>query len=208
MSPSVRSDIDLARTALIALALIACLAILILLVTVLWLSFTEGTPGDPRLGYTLRHYADTFLDAFTYEVLWNTLLFLVVTLAVSFALALPMAWLVERTDFPAKSFVFTLMTVALLIPGFAVALGWVFLLHPRIGMINQALMNLFGLAQAPFNIGSIFGMGIVEGLTLTPLTFIMTAVVLRSMDPALEEAAATSGAETWQAIHRITLRVL
>ena len=207
-SAAARPAVDFARVIMVTLAFLACLAILILLATVLWLSFTDGTPGDPHLGYTLQHYVDTFLDSFTYEVLWNTLQFLVVTLTVAFALALPMAWLVERTDFPGKRLVFTLMTVALLIPGFAVALGWVFLLHPRIGMINQALMGLFSLAGAPFNIASIAGMGIVEGLSLTPLTFIMIAVVLRSMDPALEEAAATSGAETWQAIYRVTLRVL
>jgi iron(III) transport system permease protein len=100
------------------------------------------------------------------------------------------------------------MTVALLIPGFAVALGWVFLLHPRIGLINQALIGLFGLTQAPFDIGSIVWMGIVEGLSLTPLTFIMTSVVMRSMDPALEEAAAMSGARPWQAVWRVTARVL
>jgi len=189
-------------------ALLASFAVFVLLATVLWLSFTSGTPGDPTLGYTLEHYRDTFLDGFTYRVLGNTVAFLIVTLAVAFALALPLAWLMERTDFPGKPIVFTLMTVALLIPGFAVALGWMFLLHPRIGIINQLLIGLFGLAQAPFNITSIVGMGIVEGLSLTPLAFIMTSIVLRAMDPALEEAAAMSGAPTWQAVLRITLRVV
>ena len=118
----------------------------------MWLSFTSGVPGDPQLTYTLRNYADVFLDTFTYRVLWNTLLFLAVTLIVAFSLGLPIAWLVERTDFPGKTAVFTLMTVALLIPGFAVALGWVFLLHPSIGVVNQALVALFGLDAAPFNI--------------------------------------------------------
>jgi iron(III) transport system permease protein len=97
------------------------------------------------------------------------------------------------------------MTVALLIPGFAVALGWLFLLHPRIGLVNQALIALFGLSAAPFDIASIFGMGIVEGLSLTPLAFVMTAVVLRAMDPALEEAAAMSGAPPWHVMLRVTL---
>jgi iron(III) transport system permease protein len=193
---------------MIALAVLASAIVLVLLLTVLWLSFTEGMPGDPLLGYSLRHYSEVFLDRFTYEVLWNTFLFLLVTLIVAFALALPIAWLVERTDFPGKSAVFTLMTVALLIPGFAVALGWMFLLHPRIGAINQALMDLLGLAEAPFDIVSISGMGLVEGLSLTPLAFIMTSVVLRSMDPALEEAAAMSGARPRQAVLAITLRVL
>jgi iron(III) transport system permease protein len=187
---------------------LTCAGIALLLATVLWLSFVEGAPADPDLAYTLRNYAAIFGDPFTYAVLWNTVAFLVITLVVAFSLALPMAWLMERTDFPGKPVVFTLMTVALLIPGFAVALGWVFLLHPRIGLINQALMSLLGLDAAPFNIGSIFWMGIVEGLSLAPLTFIMTSVVMRSMDPALEEAAAMSGAKPWQAVWRVTARVL
>ncbi|MFL5001932.1 MAG: ABC transporter permease, partial [Xanthobacteraceae bacterium] len=200
--------IDLARAVMVVIAVVASASVLVLLATILWLSVTSGVPGDPDLGFTFRHYVDTFLDGFTYRVLWNTFLFWLVTLVVAFALALPMAWLIERTDFPGKAIVLTLMTVALLIPGFAVALGWVFLLHPRIGLINQALIGLFGLTTAPFNITSILGMGIVEGLSLTPLAFIMTSVVLRAMDPALEEAAAMSGAPPRQAILRVTLPVV
>lgn len=189
----------------VALAAIATVA---LLVVIVWLSFVSGLPGDRQLAYTLRNYADVFLSSFTYVVLWNTLLFVFATLAVAFSLALPMAWLVERTDFPGKIVVFTMMTIALLIPGFSVALGWVFLLHPRVGMVNQWLIGLFGLSEAPFNIASIVGMGVVEGFSLTPLAFIMTSVVLRSMDPSLEEAAAISGAKPWQVMLKITLRVL
>ena len=185
-----------------------CAAIAVLLATIVWLSFVEGAPGDPQLAYTIQSYAAIFGDPFTYRVLWNTIVFAAVTLVVAFSLALPMAWLIERTDFPGKPVVFTLMTVALLIPGFAVALGWVFLLHPRIGVINQGLMSLFGLSDAPFDVRSILWMGIVEGLSLTPLTFIMTSVVMRSMDPALEEAAAVSGARPWQAVLKVTVRVL
>jgi iron(III) transport system permease protein len=203
-----RGHLDFAPAGMVALTLIAIGAILVLLAIVLWLSFTEGTPGDPVLVYTLDHYRAMLLDGFTYRVLWNTVLFSGVTLVTAFALALPLAWLIERTDFPGKPVVFTLMTLALLIPGFAVALGWVFLLHPKIGVINQAAMALFHLDGAPFDISNIFAMGLIEGLNLTPLAFIMTAVVLRSMDPALEEAAAISGARPWQAVLRVTLRVL
>jgi iron(III) transport system permease protein len=199
---------DFTSSSLIGLTLIATGAIVVLVGVVLWLSFTEGTPGDPALVYTLDHYRSLFLDGFTYRVLWNTVLFSLATLATSFLFALPIAWLMERTDFPGKPVVFTLMTTALLIPSFAVALGWVFLLHPKIGMINQGLMALFGLSDAPFDISNIFSMGVVEGMNLTPLSFVMTAVVLRSMDPALEEAAAISGAKPWQAIFRVTARVL
>jgi iron(III) transport system permease protein len=200
--------IEATRAGLYGIVVIATAAIAVLLGTVIWLSLTSGIPGDPQLEYTFDNYSAVLLDPFTYRVLVNTMLFVIVTLIVAFTLALPIAWLMERTDFPGKPVVFTLMTTALLIPGFAVALGWVFLLHPRIGLINQLLMSLFGLTAAPFNIASIFGMGLIEGLSLTPLTFIMTSVVLRAMDPALEEAAAMSGAKPWQATWKVTLRVL
>ncbi len=200
--------IDFAKLLMVAASVVASGCVLILIVTVLWLSFLDGSPGEELLSYTLSHYSYIFLDPFTYQVLLNTVLFVAVSLVVAFSLALPLAWLVERTDLPGKTIIFTLMSIALLIPGFAVALGWLFLLHPRIGLINQAAMSLFGLAQAPFNISTVYGMGIVEGLSLTPLTFIMTSAVLRSMDPSLEEAAAMSGAKPWKAVYQVTLRVL
>ena len=199
---------DLMAALMIACAALACLAVAVLLAIVLWLSFTEGAPGDPALVYTIGHYGEIFLDSFTYRVLGNTVLFSGVALTVALGCALPMAWLVERTDFPGKPIVFTLMTMALLIPGFAVALGWIFLLHPKIGLVNQAVAAMFGLAQGPFNIATIPGMGVIEGLSLTPLAFIMTAVVLRAMDPALEEAASISGARPLQVLFRVTLRVI
>ena len=69
-------------------------------------------------------------------------------------------------------------------------------------------MSVLGLQTAPFNVASIFCMGLIEGLSLTPLTFIMTSVALRAMDPALEEAAAMSGARPWQTTWKVTLRVV
>ena len=202
------AKLDLVPGLLLGLTLFAVGMILVLLAIVLWLSFIEGTPGDPVLHYTLEHYRAMFLDGFTYRVLGNTVLFSAMTLIVSFALALPLSWLMERTDFPGKPIVFTGMTVALLIPSFAVALGWVFLMHPKIGLVNQAAVALFGLADAPFDVSNIFAMGAIEGLNLTPLAFIMIAVVLRSMDPALEEAASVSGAKPLGTALRVTLRVL
>ena len=78
-------------------------------------------------------------------------------------------------------------------------------MSPRIGLINLALEAVFGLAAAPFNISTLSGMGIVEGLSLTPVTFIMTAVVIRSIDPSLEAAASIGGANLWQSLRRVTV---
>lgn len=78
-------------------------------------------------------------------------------------------------------------------------------MHPRIGLMNQFAMRLFGLVDAPFNIATVVGMGWVQGLSLAPVAFIMTAAVLRAIDPALEESAHMSGAKFSQIIRKVTL---
>ena len=190
---------------MLALSLVAALCVLSMLTVVLWLSFVDGLPGDPHLAYAFTHYREILLDSFTYRVLGNTALFSLISLVVAMLFGLPLSWLMERTDFPGKAVVFTLMTVGLLVPGFAVALGWVFLLHPRVGIINQLLMAGFGIAEPPINIVNIFGMGVVEGLSLSPVVFIMTAVVFRTMNASLEEAARMGRATMWQTICKVTL---
>jgi iron(III) transport system permease protein len=190
---------------LLVVVAITSVVILSLLAVILWLSFRDGGPGDPDATYSLFNYPDVFLDPFTYRVLVNTVGFSLVTLIVAFAFGVPIAWLVERTDLPGKNALFTLMTVGLLLPGFAVAMAWLFLLHARIGLVNQWLRSVFGLAAAPFNISTVLGMGWVQGLSLAPLAFIMTAAVFRAMDPTLEESAQISGASFLQTLRRVTL---
>ena len=110
---------------MLALSLVAALCVLSMLTVVLWLSFVDGLPGDPHLAYAVTHYREILLDSFTYRVLGNTALFSLISLVVAMLFGLPLSWLMERTDFPGKAVVFTLMTVGLLVPGFAVALGWI-----------------------------------------------------------------------------------
>ena len=175
------------------------------LAVILWLSWTTGSPADADFAYGWQNYAAVFTDERTWRVLLNTLGFSTGTLAVALGFGLPAAWLVERTDLPAKTLLFTLMTVGLLIPDFATAMGWLFLLHPRIGLLNQWLIGLLRLREAPLNILSIAGMSWVQGLNLAPLAFIMTAAVFRAMDPILEEAAQVSRASAFATLRRVTV---
>jgi iron(III) transport system permease protein len=185
----------------------ASAVILCHLAVVLWLSWTSGSPGDPDLTYTAQNFVEVFSDPRTFTVLLDTFDFSAISLVVALAFGIPAAWLAERTDFPAKTLLFTLMAVGLLIPGFAAAMGWLFLLHPRIGLVNQLLMSSFHLAGPPLNISTVAGMGWVQGLNLAPLAFIMTAAVFRAMDPTLEEAARMHGAGSFTVLRRITMRL-
>ncbi len=183
------------------------LFILSIPVIIIILSFREGRPIDPVSAYSFMHYASVFTDPVAYRALINTITFSLVTLLVAFVFGLPAAWLVERTDLPAKPLLYTLMTLGILLPGFATAMGWLFMLHPRIGLVNVFFMRVVGFAEAPFNIATIVGMGWVQGLSLAPIAFIMTAAVLRAIDPALEESAQMSGANFFNIIRKVTLRL-
>ncbi len=190
------------------LAVLGATAVIVaLLGCVLWLSLRSGEPGDSDAVYSLANYSQILAEPFTWRVLANTVQFATIALAISMLFGLPAAWLFARTDLPGKALLSTLMAVGLLIPGFASAMGWLFLLHPRIGLVNGWLIAHFGLSQAPFNIAGIIGMGWVQGLDLAPVAFIMTAAVFQAMDPSLEECAETCGAGRFTVARRVTLRL-
>jgi iron(III) transport system permease protein len=190
---------------MLAVVLGLSLLILCMPLIVFGLSFREGRPIDPETAYSFVHYIQVFSDTYTYRVFLNTFGYSITSLLVAFGFGLPAAWLAERTDLPLKPLLYTLMTVGLLMPGFATAMGWLFLFHPRIGLGNVLLNNLSDGAIGPINIASIGGMGWVEGLSLAPVAFIMTAAVFRAMDPSLEESAEMSGAKATTIARRVTL---
>jgi len=192
---------------LIALVIAACALIVTMLLVVLWLGLRVGDLGDPAAHLALGNYRAILGDPAIYGVLGDTVSFALVTLAVSLAFGVPLAWLVERTDLRGKTAIFTLMTVGLLLPGFASAMGWLFLLHARIGLLNTWLEHTLGLKGPLFDIASMTGMGWVQGLNLAPVSFIMSAAVFRAMDPALEEAAEVAGAGFWRTLRQVTLRL-
>src|SRR4029077_5252799 len=167
------------RWVVVGISAAALVPVLALLLLVLWMGFWQNGPGEPIV-YTLNHYRKIFTDPFTYKTFLNTVGFAGTAMLVSLFFAVPTAWLVERTDLPGKNFILMLVTLGALLPTFFTAMGWVFLLHPRIGIVNRFFVDLFGLQQAPFNIASIIGMGWVEGLGLSSSAFIMVVATYRT----------------------------
>ena len=174
---------------------------------IIWMSLHTGVPGQVS-AYTLKNYAALLADPYTYRVMTTTLIFAAITISVSVPLGFIFAWFIERTDVPYKAVAMSVLSVGILFPTFLKAMGWVFLLHPRIGVINIFLMHLFGLAQAPLNIATVPGIGFVQGMTLTPLAYVMISAALRSMNPALVEAASVHGVSKWRTLVCVELPLI
>jgi iron(III) transport system permease protein len=127
---------------------------------------------------------------------------------VGISVATTLAWLVERTNMPGKIWIYASIPMTLAMPGMLQAMAWVLLFSPRIGFANNFLKWLFDLDEMPFDIYSMTGMIVVEGLRLVPTAFLMLVPLLRSMDPSLEEAAAMSGAKPASTLRRVTLKLM
>jgi iron(III) transport system permease protein len=186
-------------------SLSAGLLIFAFIIVIIWIGLKENSGGMIASGYTLRHYRALFSEAFVYKALLNTIGFAAISLAVAFAIAVPLAWIVERSDLPGRQVIYFLMIVGVLIPGLFTAMGWMFLLHPEIGMLNVALREWFGFEHGPINIVSVPGMGFVQGLGMASIAFIILAPSYRALHPTLEEAARVHGMSLYDTLRHISI---
>ena len=191
-----------AMTVMVLLALIPAAIIVGLLLGMVWISFRETILTSTL---TFQHYIELYSDPFAYSAFFNTLGFSFATFVTAFAFGVPIAWIAERSNIKGKSVIYTFMTIGVFIPSFFTAMGWLFLLHPRIGIINVWLKNALGLSDAPLSIINVTGMGFIQGMGLASVVFVLTAASLRSMDGRLEESAQMSGASFFHVLRCVTL---
>ena len=170
---------------------------------------TSNIPGRFSLtALGLDNYRQVWLDPDTYAVFGDTLIYVGGAASFSIVTAGMLAWLTERTNMPGRIWIYAGVPMTLAMPGMLLGIAWILLLSPRIGFVNTLLEQAFGLTAAPFNAYTLQGMILVEGLRLVPTAFLMLVPLLRSMDPALEEAAAMSGAPALSIMRRVTLRLM
>ena len=189
----------------------ALLALLILIVgvpilMVVLMSLRTGFPGEGG-PLTLQNFVDVYADVGTYEVLGNTVLFALGSVAVALLFAVPLSWLLMRTDIPFKKTFYVLLTVGILIPVFLRTIAWILLLSPRIGLLNQWLMKMFSLEGPPLSLYNIPGMAFIQGVSFVPGAFFMLSAAYRAMDPSLEEAAYTSGVSKLRTFFKINIPI-
>ncbi len=169
-------------------------------------SFSEGLTAFGK--FTVHKYVEAYTDPVLFDVLANTTLFVLGSSLLSTVLALFLAYLNTRTDIPFKFLFKIISLIPMMIPHLLFAVSWALLLNPSNGLINLALKQALSLEDAPFNIYSIWGMILVEGLLDLPIAYLIIAPAMASFDVALEESSRVCGAGTMRTFARVTLPVL
>ena len=135
-----------------------------------------------------------------YQALLSTLLTLIV--------GLPAAYLFARFDFFGKSLLRALTAVPFMLPTVVVAAGFNALLGPR-GWINLGLMAAFGLESAPIQfVGTLGAILLAHVFYNTTIVIRLVGSALSQLDPRLEGAARTLGADSRRVWWHVTLPLL
>ncbi len=156
---------------------------------------------------TVRYYRALIENNEFLSLALNSAVYALGSALVALTLGGVQAWIVERTDTPLRGLTVVVSIVSLGIPSVLYTISFLLILG-RTGPVNQMLMWLTGSADPVFNVYTMGGMILVQGIEYTPLCFLLLSAVFRSNDAALEEASMMSGAGLGTTFRRITFKLV
>jgi iron(III) transport system permease protein len=166
----------------------------------------DAQGGGP---FSLQAWKLAFADPAMVSAIWNTLTVTLARQAIALPIAIILAWLIARTDVPAANTLEFLFWLGYFLPPLPVTMGWILLLEPDYGLVNQWLAKVPFLPRAPFNIYSFWG---IVWAHLTTSTIAVEVMLLtpafRNMDATLEEASLVSGAGILRTLRRIVVPLM
>ena len=182
----------LCYVALITVVILPCLMII-------YYTFWDGSKIDFEMFRSVLFQVDNL------KAMKNTLIIAVFATLFATIVGVFFAWLLGRSDIPLKGTMKFLFSIPFMIPPFLAAMSWDMMFSGRGGYVNKALMSIFHLAKAPFNINSVLGIIVIEVVYYFPFVDMHVVSALERMDPTLEESARIAGAGQLHVIRTITL---
>src|SRR3954467_9118886 len=189
----------------IAGALVAVIAGLLVLYPVASLLQAALNVGDPEARPPTEYGFENFAGLLNYpQIILNTLTVSVAAAAMALVFGFLMAWILTRANVPGRRFFEQAMVVPYYLTPLLGALAWSLLGTPESGFLNQVYRALGG-SDYLININSAYGIAWVMALFEGSVAFVMIGAVMKSMDPALEEASQVIGASRLRTMLRVTL---
>ena len=166
-------------------------------------------PGEMASGLGLQGWKIVFSDPAILSAIWNTLTVTLARQAIALPVAVLLAWIIARTDVPCAKTLEFLFWLGYFLPPLPVTMGWILLLDPDYGLLNQWLIHLPWVTKAPLNIYSFWG---IVWAHLTTSTIAVEVMLLtpafRNMDATLEEASLVSGAGVIRTLRKIIVPLM
>ena len=186
-------------------ALVGGAAAVLVLYPIAFLIQASLSVGDPQArppeAYGLGNYAE--LPRYSH-IFSNTVLVAVAATVVAIVVGFVMGWILSRTNVPGRHVFEQLMALPYYVTPLMGALAWSLLGSPSGGFLNQAWRALGGSGHL-IDVNSAWGIAWVMALFEGSVAFVMIGAVMKSMDPALEEASLVLGAGRTRTMLKVTL---
>ena len=169
-----------------------------------WLFYTSLQDSETaKLGF--GNYVTAFTKSIYIRPILNSLVLATSVATVATLIGTPLAWLVSRTNLPARGLLRALIIAAFVTPPFLGAQAWMLLAAPHSGWINRAFVALTQASEGPLNIYSLAGAIFVMASYNIPYTFTFVSGSLALMPAEMEDAAAILGSSAWRRTLTIVL---
>ena len=171
-------------------------------------SFNVARPGQPPV-YALDAWMDAWSGRGILPALGNSFLVAFWYQLLSFPIGVLLAWLLGRTNLPGARWLEFCFWLSFFLPPLSTTLGWILMLDPRVGVLNQLVRSTFGLASGPFDVYSFPGIIWTHLVShaISAKVMLLTPA-FRNMDATLEEASHMSGADRWRTLLRVSLPIM
>ncbi|MEI6351250.1 MAG: iron ABC transporter permease [Verrucomicrobiota bacterium] len=172
----------------------------------------QGAFVDASGNWTGTFAAEIFRNRVYLEGLRNAFLLALASTGLTTLVAVPLAWVADRFEFPAKRTLLALLLVPMVLPPFVGAIGLKHILG-QYGALN-ALLTHVGLLHSGQTIdwlggsGRFWGVASLNTLHLYPILYLNTSAALANIDPAMGEAAENLGCTGWRKFRRVTLPLM
>ena len=184
---------------------VAAVAAVFVLYPVFFLLQAALDVGDPQTRPPTAYGLDNFEALLNYpQIMLNTLSVSFAATLMALVIGFIMAWILTRTNVPGRLLFEQLMAVPYYLTPLLGALAWSMLGSPESGFINQFWRALGGSGHV-IDINTPYGIAWVMALFEGSVAFVMIGAVMKSMDPALEEASQVIGASRLRTMLRVTL---
>lgn len=165
-------------------------------------SLSVGDPqARPPEAYGLGNFAD--LPRYSH-IFGNTVTVAVAATVMAVLFGFVMGWILTRTNVPGRAALEQLMALPYYVTPLMGALAWSLIGSPSGGFLNQVWRALGGEGHL-IDVTTPYGIAWVMALFEGSVAFVMIGAVMKSMDPALEEASQVLGAGRLRTMLRITL---
>src|SRR5215468_9561482 len=199
-----RWRVELSSQTVVGLA-VAVVAAALVLYPIYFLFQAALNVGDPEAKPPTEYGLDNFLALGRYwEILLNTVTVSLAATALALLFGFVTGWILSRTNVPGRHVLEQLMAIPYYVTPLLGAFAWSLLGAPESGFVNQVWRALGGEGYL-IDIATPWGIAWVMALFEGSVAFVMIGAVMKSMDPALEEASQIIGAGRFATMLRITL---